>query len=209
VNFRQPGDRIEGVFRVGTEPFIVMPLTVVADGPERIAHYIARGTQYLIRRLPDGSRVPRVVTAGDLQDLRSRLTLAEWRADMLVVTDPDFAHSIRHLWAPGTWTFEGWYVNLQRPLMRTATGFTTEDHFLDVVVQPDLTWSWKDEDELVLAVERGRLSHDDAAAIRHEGERVVGRIEARRFPFDGSLIDWRPDPAWPVPVLGDDWKAGK
>jgi len=37
--------------------------------------------------------------------------------------------------------------------------------------------------------------------IRAEGERVIADIEAARFPFDGTWCDFRPDPAWPTPVL--------
>jgi hypothetical protein len=42
---------------------------------------------------------------------------------------------------------------------------------------------------------------EQAAEIRSEGERVVADIEAARFPFDGSWLDFRPDEAWPLPTL--------
>ena len=41
----------------------------------------------------------------------------------------------------------------------------------------------------------------DADAIRREAERVIPDIEAGRFPFDDSLVDWRPEPGWPIPRL--------
>lgn len=196
---RQPGERIENTFLVGNQPFIVFPATVVEDSAARIAHYLAAGTRYLRRELLDGSRVPRVISLDDLARTGSRLAEATWHANHLVVTNPQAANAIRHTWNPESWAFEGWYVNLQHPLTRTANGFTTVDQFLDIVVQPDLTWEWKDEDELALAVQRGRITPVEAGAVRTEGERVVDGIEARRFPFDGALIDWRPDPAWPTP----------
>lgn len=207
VRKRSPGDRIEGVFTIGDEPFIVMPATVVEDSGDRIAHYLARGTCYLRRQLLDGSDVPRVVGVDELAALGSRLAIAEWRSNQLVVTDPWSANGVRHRWANDTWEFEGWYVNLQRPLVRTETGFVTEDHFLDILVAPDGAWLWKDQDELELAVARGRVTPGEAAAIVAEGERMIAEIEARRFPFDGSLIDWRPDPAWAIPEVSDAWKA--
>ena len=201
IPWRQPGDTIEAIFLVGDLPFIVFPATVVTDSADRISHFLAAGTQYKRRRLLDGSPVPRVATLDDLEVHGSRLATATWRSNNLVVTDPVSAHGVRLKWHPATWAFEGWYVNLQEPLTRTATGFTTADHFLDIVVGADSAWQWKDEDELELAVERERITPAQADAIRAEGERVIVDIEARRFPFDDSLIGWRPDPSWSIPML--------
>lgn len=33
------------------------------------------------------------------------------------------------------------------------------------------------------------------------GRAIIGDIEARRSPFDGSYLDWRPDPAWRIPEV--------
>ncbi len=87
----------------------------------------------------------------------------------------------------------------------TADGFATTDHFLDIVVDADLNWAWKDEDELEEAVAVGRLTIGAARAVRSEGDRVVASIEARHWPFDGSFDTWRPDPAWPIPEIPADW----
>lgn len=202
---RNRGEQIEVTFRIGDRPFLVMPVTVVEDTADRIAHYLAPGTRFLRRVMPDGLPVPRVVPLDELQEAGSRLVPAVWRGShRLVVTRPGAAHAVYMKWDE-SWTFGGWYVNLQEPLKRTPSGFSTRDLFLDLVVNPDLTWRWKDEDELDLAVTRGRVTADEATAIRAEGERMVAEIEARRFPFDGSLIEWRPDPAWPIPQLSGHW----
>jgi uncharacterized protein len=206
MTFRPPGTPIEGVFTIAGEPFVVAPLTVVWDRPDRIAHSIAQGMRYLKRRRVDGSPVPRVVGFDELARMETRLAFSEWREPVLIVTDPVAANAIRHRWHPVSWEFQGWYVNLQAPLTRTPLGFETEDHFLDILVRPDRSWSWKDEDELELAVERGRVTAAKAEAIRAEGDRIVTRIEAGEFPFDGSLVDWRPDPAWGVPELRAEWR---
>ena len=199
---REPGNQIQVEFRVGGDPFLVMPVTVVKDSERCIAHYLASGTRYLRRVLQDGAAVPRVVPIQELYRVGSRLMEDEWRgAHRLVVTRPGQAHAVFLRWSAAAWEFNGWYVNLQQPLKRTGSGFTTEDHFLDVVVTPDRTWQWKDEDELEEAVAVGRVSQGEADAIRREGERVVSDIEAERFPFDDSLTEWRPDPAWTIPAL--------
>ena len=199
---RTAGERIEVTFRIGERPFLVMPVTVVVDSEDRVAHYLAPGTPFLRRTLRDGSPVPRVVSLEDLVANGSCLQQSTWHGPhQLIVTRPEAAHAVYLRWREPDWTFEGWYVNLQAPLRRTAAGFTTEDQFLDLVVAPNRLWKWKDEDELEHAVACGRLSAGEAAAIRAEGERLVPEIEAGAFPFDGSLLDWRPDPGWTIPQL--------
>lgn len=71
---------------------------------------------------------------------------------------------------------------------------------LDILVEPDGTWRWKDEDEFAAAIEIGRFTLDEAAAIRAEGKRVIQRIESRAWPFDAGYEHWRPDPNWPIPA---------
>src|SRR6266516_2211695 len=99
-----------------------------------------------------------------------------------------------------------WYVNLQSPLARSAIGFDTTDHVLDVVVPLDgSSWAWKDEHELIEAVDRGLFSNDEAASFRRWGERAVERIIRKEPPFDRRWDTWAPDPSWPSPELPSGW----
>ena len=199
---RQPGDQIEVSFLIGDEPFLVIPVTVVEDSPERILHFLAPGTAFLRRVLCDGSPVPRVVPLDELRRLGSKLVRDEWRGSrQLILTRPGEGHSVRLRWDASTDAFRGWYVNLQEPVQRTQQGFSTRDEYLDILVAPDRTWQWKDEDELEAAVAIGRLTRIRAGEIRREGGRLIEDIEAGRWPFDESLSDWLPDPAWAIPAL--------
>jgi hypothetical protein len=76
---------------------------------------------------------------------------------------------------------------------RAVAYLDTVDWDLDIWVQPDRTWTWKDED---LFVER--LAHADAYWVDD------GTSEAEVRP--GGL---RPDPAWPaIPTeLPDGWQT--
>jgi hypothetical protein len=106
----------------------------------------------------------------------------------------------------GAGTFRGWYVNVQEPVRRTPVGFDVVDLTLDIVVRPDLSWYWKDEDELALALSRGGLSEAFAAQIRHAGEEVVELIESRQSPFNG---EWAPLPGIshaPITDIADGWQ---
>lgn len=81
------------------------------------------------------------------------------------------------------------------------------DQDLDIVVEVDRSWSWKDEDEFT---ERLGFPEQywvaDEAAVRAEGSGLVPLIEAGAFPFDGTWCDFRPDPQWTMPgTLPPGW----
>jgi hypothetical protein len=84
------------------------------------------------------------------------------------------AHTIELFWDQA-WSFVGWHVNLQAPLRVHGTFFDPTDWALEVVVDPDGTWAWKDEDDFAQAIELGVFDEAGAAAVRAEGERVVAR----------------------------------
>jgi len=91
-------------------------------------------------------------------------------------------------------------VNLEQPWRETAVGWDTRDHALDVVVDRDGSWAWKDEDHLAAEVTRGHVSHDEAERIRAEGERVIAD---RPWPTGWEAFE--PDPSWPLPTLPAAW----
>lgn len=185
-------------------PFMALPVRVVGDSPGMTALFFQDGTAYRQLVQEDGSFVPRVMTAEVFGALTTRYVRMTQPGRSVFALVPDGrAYAIHLSWTTPEWTFRRWYVNLQTPLERIAAGFRSVDQFLDIVVRPGLTWSWNDENELAEAVEIGRLSQRDADAIRSEGERVVDDIEHRRWPFDGSMTSWRPDPAWQVPATLD------
>jgi len=118
---------------------------------------------------------------------------------------PDTPYAVLLLFEPDG-SPRSWYVNLQTPLARTAIGFDTVDHALDVLIPLDRSsWTWKDEDELAEAVALGLFTQEDAAGFRYWGERAIERVLLRLPPFDEPWEDWRPDPAWPSPELPPGW----
>ena len=85
------------------------------------------------------------------------------------------------------------------------SGLDTVDYDLDVVVHPDLTWNWKDEEEFVERLAYPFYWVENEAAVRAEGERLIKIAEAGQFPFDGTMTDFQPDPAWPVMSEMPSW----
>ena len=109
------------------------------------------------------------------------------------------AHTIELMW-DANWDFIGWYVNLQAPLEISGRFFDTTDWALDVVVDPDETWRWKDEDDLARLVELGAFSEHEAREIRAEGERVIAAA-----PWPTGWEEWRPPADWSALGLPRDW----
>ena len=91
------------------------------------------------------------------------------------------------------------------PFRRSPLGFDTLDNVLDIVIAPDGTWRWKDEEELDGWVARGRFTRDEVAEIRAEGARVAAELDAGSRWWDETWATWKPDPAWPMPELPDGW----
>ncbi len=123
-----------------------------------------------------------------------------WGDGVIIIGRPGRGHSIWLFWRDGS--FAGWYVNLEDPWRPSRSGFDTEDHTLDLWVESDGSWRWKDEDELAVAVEVGFFTAEQAASFRAEGERVIAE-----WPFPTGWENWQPDPSWSVPSLPADWEA--
>lgn len=181
------------------EVWSVRPVTVVQDTPDLIALYIARGTPW---------KGPVSLGGEKLRLPTDEWALADdiWRGAVLRLTRPGDSHSTLALW-DSRGRFTSWYLNMEAPLRRSATGFDYMDQTLDIVVKPDFkTWSWKDEDEMEEAVAGGVYSEDQAREIRAEGERALARLLAREPPLDEPWEHWRPEPSWLVPVLTPGWE---
>jgi hypothetical protein len=91
-------------------------------------------------------------------------------------------------------------VNLQAPLVVRAERFDTTDWALDVVIEPDGAWRWKDEDDFAYAQELGVFGAAAAAEVRAEGERVIAAQ-----PWPTGWEAWRPPAAWGPLGLPRDW----
>jgi Protein of unknown function (DUF402) len=121
---------------------------------------------------------------------------------VLQLQRPGDAHAVWHGEGP---ELDGWYVNVQEPFRRTARGIDTMDSELDIVVAPDGTWRWKDVEKLAEWEARGRFTAEEVAAVRAEGERIARDLDAGRRWWSDDWLTWTPDPAWPAPVLPEDW----
>lgn len=173
------------------------PTRVVQDDPDLTALYVPDGTVCKLGRRLD-RRGPMALGPHVVED-------AVWRRDLLRLMFPGHAYSIWLLWDPAPRQFVCWYVNLEAPYVRTALGFDTVDYELDIVIEPDLTHRWKDEDDLAEVVAAGLLTRGQARDIRAQGERVLRLVADRKPPFCDGWERWVPNEGWALPVLPAGW----
>jgi hypothetical protein len=180
------------------------PVTVIADTPEVVALCLQQGTRW--------QRCTPLEPEGDLVCCKAGLepwglveTVYAFELTVLLIYGGD-AHATHVMWNAGH-EFIGWYVNLQEPLRRTRLGFDFLDQELDMVIQPNGDWRWKDEEHLAEAEQWGVFSPAQCAAIRAEAQRVIAKIEARAAPFDGAWSDWHMPSDWPPPSLPAGWEG--
>jgi hypothetical protein len=169
------------------------PHRYVGEWDGRIALYCGPGNQgKAMRRGPDGY-LKRWMTDAPPFD-------TEWeQTHVLRFERAGARHSIDIYWTT-EWEQMSWYVNLQAPVVMREGFVDTTDQALDVLAFPDGTWRWKDEDELLEAVELGIWTEAEADEIRAEGERVIAES-----PWPTGWEDWRPPAEWTPLGLPRDW----
>jgi hypothetical protein len=161
----------------------------------RVAIYCQPGNRAKVtRRVPSKGYLERWVTDAPPFD-------HVWHsAHVLRFEREGSAHTVE-VWWDAEWCFRGWYVNLQAPLTIRGDRFDTTDWVLDIVIEPDGRWRWKDEDEFGRAIELGVFEDEAAAnAVRLEGERVIAEK-----PWPTGWEDWRPPTEWTPLPLPADW----
>jgi predicted RNA-binding protein associated with RNAse of E/G family len=145
----------------------------------------------------------------------------EWFADLLTRRDWNLADSVwdvSNLWLlrEGDWhavwvsyletgEHRGWYVNLQEPFRRSQRGVQTMDLMLDILVDPDHSWRWKDEEDFEMLITHNLLEAAAVSSVRDDAAKVIGEIERGDPPFDETWLEWRPEGDWLLPQLPEDW----
>ncbi len=194
------------------------PLTVVSDTEQRLVLWIPAGTRRKVPAPPEGAtgseRDPQALpTEASHRGVIENLQNGEW-------THTDQVWDVESLWIlqPGAWCAVwvswlpsrehlGWYVNFQRPYRRTPLGIEAMDLMLDLVVEPDRSWRWKDQHEFEQLELLNLLDSETIRQVWSEAETVVASIEDGRPPFCDPWPQWTPEPDWSIPVLSKSWNV--
>ena len=188
-----PGEAV--VLREG--PWLGATGIVVRDEPDALVTYTPEGAPFGFPPgpwpTPDG-RHPWYGRSG-------------WKGHgMLAVQRPGQAHAVCHFWWGEERRFAGWYLNLQKPFVRTSIGFDTQDLELDIWVRLDGSWSFKDRELMPQRVVEGRWTEEEVAEICAEGDRLGARLDRGERWWDEAWASWSPDPGWGPTPLPEGWE---
>ena len=132
----------------------------------------------------------------------------DWQTNrILMFLEPEKYYSCWLFWDHASEQFSCYYINFQLPYRRSHSGFDTLDLDLDIVIDPQFNWKWKDEAEYQEGIREGGIHSDWVKGIQQSQAEVLERINKRRYPLDDAWLAWRPDPAWTVPGLPEKWQV--
>ena len=201
----KPGDIVawRGIYR--EQIWHAQTTIVVQDTPEEIALALLPGTECMA---PEG-----YLDGKDSNKRRWNFKDKDWEIQnylwctnrLLLLLEPEKYYSIMHFWDHASNEFLCYYINFQLPFQRSAYGVDTLDLDLDIVINPDLSFEWKDEDDYQKAIDHGVIFPEWVAGIEDAKQDVFDKLEKRGYPFDGSWLNWMPDSNWSPPKLPVNW----
>jgi protein associated with RNAse G/E len=129
-----------------------------------------------------------------------------WRTNrLLYILEPEKYYSPIFFWDHETDRFLCYYINFQLPFERSHCAINTLDLDLDIVIHPDFSYEWKDIDDYEKGIETGVILPEWVDKIEAAKTEILDKLEKRHYPFDGSWLDWKPDPDWSPPTLPEYW----
>ena len=129
-----------------------------------------------------------------------------WQTNrLLLIFEPQKYFSTILFWNHESHEFLSYYINFQLPFKRNLCALDTLDLDLDLIVHPDFRYEWKDEDDYQQAINHGAISREWVRGIEEAKSKIFSRLEKRQYPFDGSWLDWMPNPSWSPPALPENW----
>lgn len=203
MSFHEPGSTVALRWVYRGKLWGGRAVTVVSDGPERTFLSWGPGCEWWSAhgtgRHPVGRRWDLVQTG------RWDLLERPWtRSRALLVLEPGRYYGICLFWEADTGEFRNFYVNFQLPFRRSHAGFDSLDLDLDLVVERDLSWRWKDEEDWSAAKASGALDDATIAGVEAGREEALKRVQAGLRDLT-DWVDWVPDPSWAPPRMPGDW----
>lgn len=203
----KPGDVISwrGIYRARI--WHVQPTILVRDHPDEIALTLLPGTECIAEETyPHGKKNGK--RRWYFVDHDWTLAKYTWQTNrLLLLFEPNKYYSIILFWNHTSNDFLLYYINFQLPFKRNNYAVDTLDLDLDLIIHPDFSYEWKDVEDYQNAISYALISPEWEKEIKLATEEVMARLEKRQYPFDGSWLDWRPDPSWQPPCLPLDWDA--
>ena len=201
----QPGDVISwrGIYR--QRIWHVQPTILVRDSPTETVLTLLPGTECIAEETyPKGKKNGQ--RRWYFVDHDWKLAKYTWNTNrLLLIFEPQKYYSIILFWNHQNNDFLCYYVNFQLPFKRNLSAVDTLDLDLDLIINPDLSYEWKDIEDYQNAIAHGLILPEWSRGIETATDEIMARLEMRQYPFDGSWLNWKPDPAWQPPTLPQNW----
>jgi protein associated with RNAse G/E len=201
----KPGNIIawRGIYR--NRVWHVQPTILVKDSSEEIVLALLPGTECVAEEsYPKGKKSGQRRWFFVNKDWN--LAKYVWQTNrLLLIFQPKRYYSTILFWDHESNRFLCYYINFQLPFRRNNYAVDTLDLDIDFIIHPDFTHEWKDTDDYEKAIEHGVISREWAQGIEDAKPEIFSKLEKRQYPFDGTWLDWLPDPAWSPPTLPENW----
>ncbi|MBF4770403.1 DUF402 domain-containing protein [Nocardioides agariphilus] len=173
-------------YRPGTEiarrevlhglPWLECPVTVMADDGDVLAVLLEPGSPFTFHEHPFG---PHPWSAHEAWGATTVLQLHR-AGDAYGVWKFFDAEGFRH-----------WYVNFEAPVVRHEECFDTDDHGLDLIVDPDGRRTWKDVADLSAMITSGRMTGEEILGVLHTAAEVSALLD-RDDRWWAQWDEWTP-----------------
>ena len=200
----KPGDILawRGIYR--DRVWHMQTTTAIKDSPEELVLALLPGAECIA---PEGylNGKDRSKRRWSFKNKDWELQGYLWRTNrLLLLLEPEKYYSIMYFWDDSN-EFLCYYVNFQLPFQRSHCGIDTLDLDLDIIINPDFSYEWKDEDDYRNAIDNEVIIAEWVRGIETAKIEVFNKLDRRQYPFDGSWLDWAPDPTWSPPKLPENW----
>jgi hypothetical protein len=178
---------------------------VVRDTPEELALALLPGTECVapegyLEGKQSGKR------RWNFKDKDWKLEKYMWHSNrLLILLEPDKFYSTMYFWDHVSHKFLCYYINFQLPFKRSDDGIDTLDLDLDLIIDPDFSFEWKDLDDYQKSIDNEVIFAEWMQGIDSAKQDVFSRLEKRSYPYDGSWLNWKPDTTWSPPKLPENW----
>jgi hypothetical protein len=179
------------------------PGVVLEDSNELIAVYMPEGTKLWRWNIEQQQFREPNISRGD--SIRLFFPGKRYEVSLFYETGSEPAPHVEYFFPGVTGRFYGWKIDLASPFVRTEVGIDMIDETLDIMVSPDGSFRWKDEDQMAIFVELGMYSSEEAGAIRSIGDEVIDLIERRLPPFDERWREWHPEARLKLGQVPEAW----
>jgi hypothetical protein len=176
-------------------PWAAIPQVVVSDDLGLLVTYLPEGAPF---GFADGE------FPGGVHPWAER---GRWQGHgTLLLRRPGDRYSVWAFWQGDERRFWGWYVNLEERYRRSAIGFDTLDHELDLWSEDGVTWQLKDEEGVQECVDQGRFDEQEAERIWEDAAAFQAEYERNGPWWDLMWADWAPPADLAIPSLPTGWE---